>query len=62
MPVNRQPVNVLPPALPQNRLEELITRYRHWLHHPDPDSPPRWYVTAILAALESTLADRRVAA
>ena len=54
MTIYRQPVNVLPAQLPPGRLAELTARYREWLHDPGPDSPPRWYVAAILDALQAT--------
>jgi len=54
-------VNALPPDLSPERAAELLAEYRRELDLPTAESPPRWYVEALIAALEALVLKTAVA-
>ncbi len=57
MSTNQTFVNVLPPMLSRARATELLRQYQLERDCPTPDSPPRWYTEAVIAALEAIVTD-----
>jgi len=50
-------VNALPPELSPERAAELLAEYRRERDFPAPDSPPPWYIAAMIAALTPFVAE-----
>jgi len=53
-------VNALPPTLAPERAAELLAEYRRERDFPTADSPPRWYIEALIAALTPLVAETAV--
>ena len=53
-------VNAVPPDLSPRRAIELLRQYRQELSAPSPDSPPRWYIEALIASLAPLVVETAV--
>jgi len=53
-------VNAIPPDVSPKRAIELLRQYRRQRDFPTPDSPPGWYVEALIAVLETLMVEPAV--
>jgi len=54
-------VNALPADMSPERAAELLAEYRGQRDFPTAESPPQWYVEALIAALEALVLETAVA-